>query len=364
MLAQGVEQGDARLDRHRHRPAVDAQRHLRAARRRRPPRRRAARRVAPRPARRVPGAAWRRGRARRRAPWPRTRGGSGRRPLGPPRAGIAGRAAAAPHRRLHRHGVRRRERGQRGEQFRRIGREAGRAGVPPCDHSLRVDHEQRLAPVHAEPLGHRAARIEVGEHRHAQRIVGEGELAPHPVHRDAEQLRLHAGHLAHQPVEVRELVGARGIPVGGIEREDDRLAAQVAEPHAAPAGLAEHEVRRGGADVDACTGSEHRHGRYDNINPAGSQKDRWSNTGLGRCPPRSDGLDFSAGGAARPHPIVPSYRAHVRRQRQRPHRDRARLRQAHPPRRRGRHGDGLVRRHAQGGGLRGDRERREASIRP
>ena len=60
-------------------------------------------------------------------------------------------------------------------------------------------------------------------------VFGEGTVAPHAVDRDAEQTRAVALEFGEHLVVQSHLIAADGTPVGGIEREDDRRSAQIAE---------------------------------------------------------------------------------------------------------------------------------------
>src|SRR5947208_291304 len=108
--------------------------------------------------------------------------------------------------------------------------------VAPADDPLAVDDEQRSL---AEPVAvavrsvaarHRPLRLEVREQGKVQlALVGERPVAPGAIHRDAEELGAVARELGEDLVVQRHLIAADGTPVRGIKRQDDRLAAVVAQ---------------------------------------------------------------------------------------------------------------------------------------
>src|SRR5205823_3535427 len=90
---------------------------------------------------------------------------------------------------------------------------------------------------------HRPLRLEVREQGKVQlALVGERPVAPRAIHRDAEELGAVARELGEDLVVQRHLIAADGTPVRGIKRQDDRLAAVVAQRD----GLIRRAVEREG----------------------------------------------------------------------------------------------------------------------
>jgi hypothetical protein len=110
--------------------------------------------------------------------------------------------------------------------------------ITPADDSVAVDHEQRaLANAAGAVIGAIFPRdvafgFEVGQQRKVKlAVLREGEMAPHAVDRNPENLGAEFAKLRQHLVVERHLVAADGAPVGRIKGEDERLAPKIAERH-------------------------------------------------------------------------------------------------------------------------------------
>src|SRR5437763_715641 len=135
------------------------------------------------------------------------------------------------------------------------GIDADRRQIVPAHDSLAVDDEEctlRVAvffTIRAVAARYGPFRLEVGEQREPQLArLGEGAVAPDAVDGDAQELRVVLLEFAPHLVVQRQLIAADGTPVGGIEDEDDRAAAEIAEANHLMGRGAQLEVRRGGAE--------------------------------------------------------------------------------------------------------------------
>src|SRR5438034_7580814 len=91
----------------------------------------------------------------------------------------------------------------------------------------------------------RALRLEVRKQGEVElAVASERRVAPHAVHRDSEQRRPVALKLGQDLVVKRHLVPAYRAPVGRIERQDHRPAAEIAQRHGLVGGAGEREVGR------------------------------------------------------------------------------------------------------------------------
>jgi hypothetical protein len=79
---------------------------------------------------------------------------------------------------------------------------------------------------------HAALRLEIGEKRKVElAVLRKREMAPNAIDGNAEQLGVEAPELAEQLVVERHLIAAHRAPVRGIERDDHRPAAELADRH-------------------------------------------------------------------------------------------------------------------------------------
>jgi hypothetical protein len=88
--------------------------------------------------------------------------------------------------------------------------------------------------------------MEVRQQRKVQvAMLGEGLVAPGPVHRNAQELSPMLVELGEHLVVERHLVAADWTPIRGIEGQDDRFALQIAERESLVGGDPQLEVGRG-----------------------------------------------------------------------------------------------------------------------
>src|SRR2546430_11084779 len=118
--------------------------------------------------------------------------------------------------------------------------------------------------VHAVPASDGALRLEVRQEREMKpALLREREVAPHPVDRDAKQLGPVALKLRKDLVVQHHLVAAHRTPVGRIEREYHRPAAEVPQRDRLVRGAVQREVRCLGPGYEGTTG-----GASDRVRPA------------------------------------------------------------------------------------------------
>ena len=87
--------------------------------------------------------------------------------------------------------------------------------------------------------------MEVRQQRKVQvAMLGEGLVAPGPVHRNAQELSPMLVELWEHLVVERHLVAADWTPIRGIEGQDDRFALQIAEREPLVGGDPQLEVGR------------------------------------------------------------------------------------------------------------------------
>ena len=77
-------------------------------------------------------------------------------------------------------------------------------------------------------------------------LARERGVTPHAIDRDPHQLGAVVVELGEHFVEERQLIAADGTPVGGIEGENHRTAAQLGERERLVRRGVQREVRRGG----------------------------------------------------------------------------------------------------------------------
>ena len=74
-------------------------------------------------------------------------------------------------------------------------------------------------------------------------LLCKGSVGPRAVDGDSDQLRAEALELAKHLVVQRELVAADRTPIGGVEREDDRVSAEIRQRHRLIGCAAQGELR-------------------------------------------------------------------------------------------------------------------------
>src|SRR5439155_8902588 len=90
-----------------------------------------------------------------------------------------------------------------------------------------------------------ALRFEVREQREMEvAVLGEGQVTPHAVYRDAHQLRVELPELREHGLIQRQLVGAHRAPVLRVERQDHGLPPELREHDLLIRGRGKLEVRR------------------------------------------------------------------------------------------------------------------------
>jgi hypothetical protein len=122
--------------------------------------------------------------------------------------------------------------------------------VAPLHDAVRIDHIQGplartvFVAVGVIRPGDVALGLEVGKQREMQvPILGEGEMTPDPVHRDAHELRIELLELGEQLLVQGKLIGADRAPVLRVEGEDHGPAPEVRKRHRLVGGRAKLELR-------------------------------------------------------------------------------------------------------------------------
>src|SRR5579864_5823509 len=114
----------------------------------------------------------------------------------------------------------------------------GRA-VAPGDNSVFIDDEESAfanafgVAIRAVGFGGSALGLKIGEKRKLQvAVVGESFVGPHTVDRDAEKFGVEFRELGKNFIVEGHLIAADRAPVGGIEGENYRAAAEFAKSEA------------------------------------------------------------------------------------------------------------------------------------
>src|SRR5579862_3858896 len=120
----------------------------------------------------------------------------------------------------------------------RSGIDANGRQVAPADDALRINHEEGASGgpgfggINAIGLGDSSLGLEVRKQRKSElSILFEREMAPDPIHGNAQELASEALELGQDFIVERHLVATDGAPVGRVEGKDHGASQEFAQGH-------------------------------------------------------------------------------------------------------------------------------------